>query len=540
MKIAIAQINLTVGDIKFNQRNILDQVKKAQALRVDLLVFPELTVCGYLPEDLLYHQQFIDDCLTSVKFIAEQCQEICVVIGFPRNHPNEPEKLHNSAAFIQNGKIKMMYDKHQLPNYLVFDEHRYFTKGSHDGILEVEIKGESYKFGVNICEDIWNDAKIVVEQAKDNVDWLLNISASPYAVDKIGSRIRMLQKRCKDNGANLVYCNNVGGQDELVFDGTSVIINSDGKLLAQCETFQSQLLVFDTTDNDIQISKRLDHQTEIYQALLMSSRDYFHKNGFLKAIVCLSGGIDSALTAAIAVDALGAENVLGLLLPSKFSSNHSIEDALELAENLKIKTHSIEIESLHSVFEKTLTPFMEDYFENLTDENIQARIRGTLAMAFANNHNAILLSTGNKSEIAVGYSTLYGDMAGGFAIIKDLFKLEVYELCEYRNTISVVIPENTISKPPSAELRPDQKDSDSLPDYEILDNILKAYIHDFKDAEQIASQGHDLNLVKRILKQVDRNEYKRQQAAPGPRLTKMAFGKDRRMPITNGYPNNYG
>jgi len=539
MKIAIAQINLTVGHIKKNQQLILENVRKAQAQSVDLIVFPELTVCGYLPEDLLYHQQFIDDCLDSVKTIAEQCHDICVVIGFPRNHPNEPEKLHNSAAFIQNGKIKMIYDKHQLPNYLVFDEHRYFTKGSHDGIIEVEIKDENYKFGVNICEDIWNDAQIIVEQAKQNIDWLINISASPYAVDKIGSRIRMLQKRCKDNGANLVYCNNVGGQDELVFDGTSVIINSDGKLLAQCETFQSQLLIFDTNDKNNEISERLDHQTELYQALLMSTRDYFHKNGFQRAIICLSGGIDSALTAVIAVDALGAENITGLLLPSKFSSKHSIEDALELAKNLNIKTHSIEIESLHSEFEKTLTPMMGDYFINLTDENIQARIRGTLAMAFANNHNAILLSTGNKSESAVGYSTLYGDMAGGFAIIKDLFKQQVYELCEYRNTLLPVIPKSTVSKPPSAELRLDQKDSDSLPDYEILDDILKAYIHDFKDAEQIAALGHDLLLVKKILKQVDRNEYKRQQAAPGPRLTKMAFGKDRRMPITNGYPHNY-
>ena len=540
MKIAIAQINLTVGDIHLNQRNILDQIKKAQSLRVDLLVFPELTVCGYLPEDLLYHQQFIDDCLASVKLITEQCQEICVVIGFPRNHPNEPEKLHNSAAFIQNGKIKMVYDKHQLPNYLVFDEHRYFTPGSHDGILDVEIRGESYKFAVNICEDIWNNAEIVVEQAKHNIDWLINISASPYAVDKIGTRIRMLQKRCKDNHVNLVYCNMVGGQDELIFDGTSIIINTKGKLLAQCETFNSQLLAFNTNAPQLQISNRLDHQTELYQALLISTRDYFHKNGFHKAIICLSGGIDSALTAVIAVDALGVENVIGLLLPSKFSSDHSLDDANQLANNLTMVAHTLPIEPLHQQFEKNLAPFFDNYHQNLTDENIQARIRGTLAMAFANNHKAILLSTGNKSEVAVGYSTLYGDMAGGFAIIKDLFKLQVYELCEYRNTLSQVIPQSTLSKPPSAELRPDQKDSDSLPDYEILDDILKSYIHDFKDAEQIAAHGHDLTLVKKILKMVDRNEYKRQQAAPGPRLTKMAFGKDRRMPITNGYPNNYG
>ncbi|HHL32349.1 MAG TPA: NAD+ synthase [Oceanospirillales bacterium] len=539
MKIAIAQINLTVGHIRHNQQLILENIKQAQAQHVDLVVFPELTVCGYLPEDLLYHQQFLDDCLASVKTIAEQCQDICVVIGFPRNHPNEPEKRHNSAAFIQNGSIKMIYDKHQLPNYLVFDEHRYFTKGSHAGIVEIEIREESYKFGINICEDIWNDAQIVVAQAKEKIDWLINISASPYASGKIGSRVRMLQKRCKDNNANLVYCNMYGGQDELIFDGTSVVITADGDLLAQCKTFQAELLIYDTDTNKKQITPQLERLPEIYQALVLSSKDYFHKNGFNKAIICLSGGIDSALTAAIAVDALGAENITGLLLPSKFSSEHSLEDALDLAKNLNIHTHTIAIEPFHTGFEKTLSPLMDDYFQNLTDENIQARLRGIIAMSFANNQNAILLSTGNKSEIAVGYSTLYGDMAGGFAIIKDLFKQQVYELCEYRNSLSTVIPENTIKKPPSAELRPEQLDSDSLPDYAVLDDILKAYIHDFKDAEQIAAQGHDLELVKKILKMVDRNEYKRQQAAPGPRVTKMAFGKDRRMPITNGYPHNY-
>jgi NAD+ synthase (glutamine-hydrolysing) len=478
--------------------------------------------------------------VSSTKYIAEQCENICVVIGLPRNHPNEPEKLYNSAAFIQDGKIKLVYDKHQLPNYLVFDEHRYFTKGSHAGILEVEINQESFKFGINICEDIWNKAEIVVQQSLQNIDWLINISASPYSSGKIGARIRMLQKRCRDNNANLVYCNMYGGQDELVFDGTSVIIDKSGKLLAQCKTFAEELLIFDTKKPEKQIEPRLGRLTEIYQALKLSTKDYFYKNGFKKAIICLSGGIDSALTAAIAADALGGENITGLLLPSKFSSDHSLDDALALAKNLGIETHTIEIEPFHGGFEKTLSPMMGDYFQNLTDENIQARIRGVIAMSFANNQNAILLSTGNKSESAVGYSTLYGDMAGGFAIIKDLFKQQVYELCEFRNTISHVIPESTITKPPSAELRPDQKDSDSLPDYDVLDDILKAYIHDFKDAEQIANKGHDLGLVKKILKMVDRNEHKRQQAALGPRVTKMAFGKDRRMPITNGYPHNYG
>ena len=414
-----------------------------------------------------------------------------------------------------------------------------FTPGTHDGIIEVEINGENFKLGISICEDIWHQAEPVINQAQSNVDLLINISASPYAAGKINSRIKMLQKRCKENIVDLVYCNMVGGQDELVFDGTSCAINAEGELMLLAKTFEQQLLMIDYLAPVIQISERLDKNTEVYQALVLSTQDYFQKNGFKKAVLGLSGGIDSALTVTIAVDALGAENVTGLLIPSKFSSNHSLTDAKELAQNLGIQSQVVSIESIHSVFEENLKTRFDDYFQNLTDENIQARIRGTLAMAYANNHNAILLSTGNKSEIAVGYSTLYGDMAGGFAIIKDLFKTQVYELCHFRNTLKSVIPENTLRKEPSAELRPEQKDSDSLPDYDTLDKILKAYIHDFKDAELIAAKGYDLDMVKKILKMVDRNEYKRQQAAPGPRLTKMAFGKDRRMPITNGYSKNY-
>jgi NAD+ synthase (glutamine-hydrolysing) len=539
MKIALAQINLTVGHLKYNQEKIISTLQKAQANKVDVVVFPELTVCGYLPEDLLYHQQFIDDCYQSLKVIADHCSNICAVIGLPRNHPNEPTKLHNSAAFIQNGKILMIYDKHKLPNYLVFDEQRYFTKGSHDGILDVIIRDKEYKLGINICEDIWQEAEPVLHQAQQGVDWWFNISASPYAAEKIGSRIRMLQRRCKDNKVGLVYCNSIGGQDELIFDGTSCVIDNQGELLALCPTFKEDFLVLDLEKPAIQITQRLDRMTELYQALIISTQDYFRKNGFKKAVLGLSGGVDSALTAVLAVDALGAENVTGILMPSKYSSDHSIEDAKELADNLGIKYHLIPIEPLHLAFEEHLIPEFDDYFANMTDENVQARLRGTIGMTFANNQNSILLTTGNKSEVAVGYSTLYGDMAGGFAIIKDLFKLQVYQLCDYRNNISHVIPTNTLVKAPSAELRPDQKDSDSLPEYEILDDILRSYIHEFQDAEQIAKKGHDLELVKKILKQVDRNEYKRQQAALGPRVTKMAFGKDRRMPITNGYPWNY-
>jgi NAD+ synthase (glutamine-hydrolysing) len=539
MKIALAQINLTVGHIKFNQQKVIENIKKAQSQNVDIVVFPELTVCGYLPEDLLYHQQFINDCYQSLQVIVDHCTDICAVIGLPRNHSNEASKLHNSAAFIQDGKILMIYDKHKLPNYLVFDEQRYFIKGSHDGILDVVIRDKAYRLGINICEDIWQEAEPVIHQVQQGVDLLINISASPYAAEKIGSRIRMLQRRCKENNVGLIYCNSIGGQDELIFDGTSCAIDKQGELLTLCPTFKEDFLVVDVESPEVQITERLDYMTELYQALIISTQDYFHKNGFKKAVLGLSGGVDSALTAVLAVDALGKENVTGIIMPSKFSSNHSIEDAKDLADNLGMKYHIVPIEPLHSVFEQHLTLEFDDYFANLTDENVQARLRGTIGMTFANNQNAILLTTGNKSEIAVGYSTLYGDMAGGFAIIKDLFKLQVYKLCDYRNNINHVIPINTLVKEPSAELRPDQKDSDFLPEYEVLDDILRAYIHDFQDAEQIAKKGYDIELVKKILKQVDRNEHKRQQAALGPRVTKMAFGKDRRMPITNGYPKCY-
>ncbi|MCF6301159.1 MAG: NAD+ synthase, partial [Proteobacteria bacterium] len=460
---------------------------------------------------------------------------IAIGICFPRNHPNEPEKLHNSAAFIQNGVIKMIYDKQKLPNYLVFDEKRYFTPGSHDGIVKVEFNGIPTTLGISVCEDIWHEAEPVINQAKHKVDLLINISASPYASDKIGKRIKMLRERSKNSNIPLIYCNLVGGQDELIFDGTSCVIDANGDLLARCPTFKEDFRVIDFTDKKPMITPRLDKLAELYQALVMATHDYFAKNGFNKAVLGLSGGIDSALTAAIAVDALGHKNVTGLLMPSKYSSGHSVEDAQQLAKNLQIQTHLMNIEPIHQVFTDKLSSVLDDYHRNMTDENLQARIRGMLNMAYANNHKAILLCTSNKSETAVGYTTLYGDMAGGYAIIKDLFKMQVYELCHFRNQISTTIPKTTLNKPPSAELRVDQKDSDSLPDYAVLDTILKAYIHDFQDANLIVAKGYDLKLVKRILEMVDRNEYKRQQAAPGPRLTKMAFGKDRRMPISNGY-----
>lgn len=534
MKVALAQLNFTVGDIKGNSQRIIATIEQHRGL-VDVLVFPELAVSSYPPEDLLFHQQFIDDCHAAIKNIADHCQDIAVVVGFPRNHANEPEKLHNAAALIQNGQIKMVYDKHKLPNYLVFDEMRYFTPGSHDGMAQLNINGQNLKLGISICEDIWYDAEPVVNQASLGADLLINISASPYASGKIQRRVDMLSRRASAFETPLIYCNLIGGQDELIFDGTSVAFNAQGQTIGRCVSFEEQILTINLADSEPIATETLSEDQELYQALVMCTRDYFVKNGFSKAVLGLSGGIDSALTAAIACDALGAENVTGLLMPSKFSSDHSVADAQTLAENLGMPHHLLSIEPTHQAFETQLTPMFDDYFQNLTDENLQARIRGVLNMAYANNHNAILLCTGNKSETAVGYTTLYGDMAGGFAVIKDLFKMQVYALCRYRNTLGPAIPENTIEKPPSAELRPDQKDADSLPDYDELDQILQAYIHNHKDAEQITAMGHDMTLVKRILRLVDINEYKRQQAAPGPRVTQMAFGKDRRMPITNGY-----
>ena len=549
IKIAMSQLNVKVGDIAGNQRLILDAIQQAKNEHVELLVFTELAICGYPPEDLLYHQQFLDDCYQSLKDITDHCNDLVVVIGFPRNHPNEPDLLHNSAALIQDGDIKMIYDKHKLPNYLVFDEKRYFTPGAHDGIAEITVGDKSIKLGISICEDIWYDAEPVVNQAKQGVDLLVNISASPYANGKIGSRVTMLQKRATTLNTPLVYCNLVGGQDELIFDGSSCAIDTTGALITLSPSFDTAFSVFNFADKATHISQinaaEIDAsvtgaaEAELYAALVTCTRDYFQKNGFKKAVLGLSGGIDSALSAVIAADALGAENVTGILMPSKYSSDHSVDDAQILADTLGMKSHVMPIKTMHDAFHNQLEPTFEDYFKGQTDENIQARIRGVLLMAYSNNQNAILLCTSNKSETAVGYTTLYGDMAGGFAPIKDLFKLQVYALCEYRNSMDAagpVIPLNTISKPPSAELRPDQKDSDSLLEYEVLDEILKAYIHHHKDAAQIAKAlNQDIELVIKVLKMVDRNEYKRQQAAPGPRVTRLAFGKDRRMPITNGF-----
>jgi len=543
INIAMAQLNVKVGDLAGNRQLILDAIQQAKIENIDILVLTELVICGYPPEDLLFHQQFLDDCYDSIRAIAEHADGIAVVLGFPRNHPNEPELLYNSAALIQDGEIKMIYDKHKLPNYLVFDEKRYFTPGDHDGIAELTIQNQLFKVGITICEDIWYDAEPVIYQAKQGVDLLINISASPYAAGKINSRIAMLQKRAKALATPLVYCNLVGGQDELIFDGTSCAIEANGELMALAPSFEAAFTKINFALAELHITPPESPLAELYDALVSCTRDYFQKNGFTQAVLGLSGGIDSALTAVIAADAIGAENVTGVLMPSKYSSDHSITDAQILADTLGMQSEVVPIKSMHTTFHDFLEPLFneiyDDYFHRQTDENIQARIRGVLLMAFSNNSNAILLCTSNKSETSVGYTTLYGDMAGGFAPIKDLFKLQVYALCEYRNSIDPagpVIPENTITKPPSAELRPDQKDSDSLPEYEVLDAILKAYLHHHKDAAQIAKAlGQELALVVKVLTMVDRNEYKRQQAAPGPRVTQMAFGKDRRMPITNGY-----
>ncbi len=543
ISIAMAQLNVKVGDISGNQQLIIDAIQEAKNKQIEILVFTELVICGYPPEDLLFHQQFLDDCFNSVREITTFTENITVVLGFPRNHPNEPDLLHNSAALIQDGEIKMIYDKHKLPNYLVFDEKRYFTAGDHDGIAEISINGHTYSLGITICEDIWYEAEPVVFQAEQGVDLLINISASPYAADKINSRIAMLQRRAKRFETPLVYCNLVGGQDELIFDGTSCAIDARGELMTLAPSFEASFIQVNFAKQITDITSTAEPMAELYDALVSCTRDYFQKNGFTKAVLGLSGGIDSALTAVIAADAIGAQNVTGVLMPSKYSSDHSVIDAQVLADTMGMHSEVVPIKTMHDAFHQFLEPMFndifDDYFHRQTDENIQARIRGVLLMAFSNNSNAILLCTSNKSETSVGYTTLYGDMAGGFAPIKDLFKLQVYALCEYRNSIDAagpVIPINTITKPPSAELRPDQKDSDSLPEYEVLDAILKAYLHHHKDAKQIAKTlDQDLALVINVLNMVDRNEYKRQQAAPGPRVTQMAFGKDRRMPITNGF-----
>lgn len=531
LKIALAQINLLVGGIQANQTKIIQTAEHARdQLEADIIVFPELTVTGYPPEDLLLRPDFIKLAKQAVLDIAQTVQGIDVVLGYPEQAAGF---LYNTAVVLRDGQVLTHYRKSALPNFGVFDEQRYFKSANETCLFSV--KGQS--IALTICEDIWQ--KGLVEKNKTaGADLIVTLNASPFHAGKIHQREDIVCQQAKDAEIPLVYVNLIGGQDELVFDGASFVVDAQGKVVFRAEEFEEQVTVVEFDGNKPiknTCSPLYNEISSEYKALVLGVRDYVYKNGFKGAILGLSGGIDSALVLAIATDALGADQVEAVLMPSKYTQDMSNEDAVLEAEALGVKYHTIAIEPAVAAFTDMLSGVFTDTKRDATEENIQARCRGVLLMAMSNKFGKLLLTTGNKSEMSVGYATLYGDMAGGFAPIKDVPKLLVYQLSEYRNTISAVIPERVITRPPSAELAPDQVDEDSLPPYSILDPILSMYVEQDKSAEDIRAAGYQLEDINRAISLVDRNEYKRRQAPPGVKITPRAFGRDRRYPIATGY-----
>ena len=527
MKIALAQINCIVGDIKGNAAKILDFANRAKTAGASLIVTPELALCGYPPEDLLFRDDFNIACQQALMRLAEQVSGITLLVGHPHL---KNEKLYNAASVIENGKISATYHKQVLPNYSVFDEERYFEAG--DSSLVFTHNGT--KFGVLICADGWEAAPAIrAKQAGAQV--LLSLNASPYHMDKLETRYEVIAERVHETGLPIIYVNSVGGQDELVFDGASFVLDSAGKVTQQLPSFVESLSFVEIANKQPlkdTISPKLSLQASVYNALKLGLADYVNKNGFPSVVLGLSGGIDSALTLAIAVDALGAERVKVVLMSSEFTANISVDDALEMANLLGVAHSQIPIKDLFDLFRKTLAPEFGDLPFNTAEENLQARIRSMLLMALSNKFGSIVLTTGNKSEMAVGYSTLYGDMAGGFSLLKDVPKTLVYKLAEYRNSLSKAIPTRIITRAPSAELRSNQTDQDSLPAYEILDAIMQAYVEDDLSRDKIMKLGFSEKDVNRVTNLIDHNEYKRRQAPVGVRITQRGFGKDRRYPIT--------
>ena len=568
LRIAMAQINTTVGDIDGNAKKIIEYIEKAEGLKADIVVFPELSVTGYPPEDLLLKADFIRGNKESLKKIAKKTKNITAIVGFADKRDSN---VYNAAGILNNGKIKGVYYKIYLPNYGVFDEKRYFQPGNECPVFVIN----GVVTGINICEDIWYyDGPPRWQVKKGGAELIINISSSPYHAGKGGIRKRMLSKRARENNCCIVYNNLVGGQDELVFDGNGFIFDKKGRLITQGKQFEEDIVFSDIQVEGryrkiakqsgkipalkvIKISEKstydkkpplletpknipLDKLGEIYNALVLGTRDYVRKNGFLKVAIGLSGGIDSALTAVIAVDALGKDNVIGVSMPSPFSSVGSITDSEELSNNLGIRLIKISISNLMDAYDEVLEGTFEGLQRDTTEENIQARIRGNIVMALSNKFGWLVLTTGNKSEISTGYCTLYGDMAGGFAILKDVPKTLVYELAKYKNSIErrEIITKDILEKEPSAELKPSQRDADTLPPYPVLDPILHAYVEEDKTIDEIVKMGYEREMVRRVVSMVDRNEYKRRQAPPGVKITPKAFGKDRRLPITNMYQQN--
>ncbi len=549
LRVAGAQLNLTVGALDANTERILDAMTWAEEAEADVLLLPELAITGYPPEDLLLRSGFLERAREAVDRLAVASGRCTTVVGFPRRldaaeaeHDSRGRTAANSAAVLRNGEVVEVYDKVLLPNYAVFDENRYFVAGERPDLL-VEVSG--VRTGVSVCEDIWREDGPPSRQAEAGARLLLNINASPFHHGKALEREHLMRSRAIGAGAPLVYLNLVGGQDELVFDGCSLVIDERGELLHRSPQFEEDRFLVDVPIPGVgntpaplpapSIAPLLEPEAEVYRALEVGLHDYVEKNGFGGVVIGLSGGIDSALTAAVAVDALGPDRVIGVTMPSQFSSEGSVTDAELLARNLGIAFHEIAIEPSFKALTEALGPVFEDRPFDVAEENVQARIRGLLLMAISNKLGPMVLTTGNKSEMAVGYATLYGDMAGGYSVLKDVLKTEVFRLARWRNRDGEVIPDSSITKPPSAELRPDQKDSDSLPPYDLLDAVLERYVEEDRSVADIVAEGFDEDVVRRITRLVDRNEYKRRQAAPGVRITTKAFGKDRRLPITNRY-----
>lgn len=535
LKIVAAQINSLVGDIEGNTEKIIALIKKInQEHHADIMAFPELAITGYPPEDLLYRPNLYIRTQIALNKIAASVTDQTVIVGFPSS---ENGQRFNKAAVIQNGKVIREYAKQCLPNYTVFDEKRYFSPGNSPCVFNVK----GVNVGVIVCEDLWEPEPIAQSKAA-GADIIISINASPFALDKSHARRNLLAKRSKENDVPIIYVNNIGGQDELVFDGGSLVFNRHGQQCQQANYFQEDLLIteidsenpFDVLTKEPLKAEPLD-EYKIYQAIMLGTRDYVDKNNFPGVLLGLSGGIDSALTLAIAVDAFGPERVKAVMMPSRFTSNMSLEDAKSQAEKSGVEYSVIEIESVMQAY---LTVLKKDFAAapiDTTEENLQSRIRGSLLMALSNKSGYMVLTTGNKSEMAVGYSTLYGDMVGGFALLKDVYKTTVYRLARYRNALSCVIPERVIDRPPSAELAPNQKDQDTLPPYPILDEILERYIARDESPDEIAKAGFAKETVIKVVRMINRNEYKRHQAPVGIRITERAFGKDRRYPITSGY-----
>lgn len=551
MKIALAQLNYHIGHFEKNEQLIINAINQAKTNAAELVVFSELCICGYPPHDLLERKEFIEECINSIERVAKTCCDIAAIVGGPAINPNNKgKKLYNAAYFLNDGKIQQTFYKSLLPTYDIFDEYRYFEPNTSYELLE--FKG--LKMAITICEDIWENQPVANPFAQSrlyanspmehlitkNPEIIINIASSPFSYVQEGTRKGVLRINAEKYQIPVVYVNQVGANTELVFDGNSMVLDKKGQMCQKCQRFVEDIQYVETNnlnpiDEKIVEAEKDYHIPLIYEALVLGIRDYFQKMGFKQATLGLSGGIDSAIVVKLAVDALGADNVRVLLMPSQFSSDHSVKDAIDLANNLGIQYDIVNIKDIYEQFDQSLNPIFKDLPFNVAEENIQARIRGTLMMALSNKFGHILLNTTNKSEAAVGYGTLYGDMNGGISVLGDVYKTDVFKLARYINRNDEIIPENTIIKPPSAELRPDQKDSDSLPDYDILDGILYNYIELNRSPKEIESLGYNIATINKTIRLVNINEYKRFQQAPILRVSSKAFGFGRRIPLVAKY-----